>query len=547
MIVEFMGESIEFPDDMSDEDIKKALDQEYLRSLDIDVDPDAASKAVERLAADMSSFDAGLVGAGRTVDKWIQGAKNIYAGVTGDEKAKARLAAREKMKDELYAELADESPVATTVGEIAPFLIGGGSSIPAQMAMGGVQAGLTYDENQGENAAIGAAISGAIPGAGKLYRGLKKGVSRLGPMASTDDMLNRVAQSVDETTMTRRGMNEIADQADFPLSPGERTNNRMLQSIEAGLESLPFTSPVMAAHKQAQKQAVNRMVGEAMGEKGVKEVTEEVLDRAHNRLSREFKRLTIGQKMMPDDEFIEAWVRADDELVEGLFDSKTASTALKRIAQRIDDNKPILDRDYQLMSSQITKKLKSPSLDGDEKQVLGYIKDALDDLVERNLGNDKLARFRKVRGQYKAYKYAAENTDTGNVSGRKIANKLQRRDEAGFTRGRNRTPLYDAARLDRAFKPVINDSGTAPRMLAAGTIAGGASLASGSEGEEALRDALLVGGGSALAAKAYLKGGSPLLANLVNQGTRTSKNLLLDPRFQSLLGRSAVGGYVTNE
>lgn len=550
-IVDFMGEAVEFSDDMTDEEISEALNQEYVKSLGANVNPNAANEAVEDLAKNTGSLEAGLIGAGRTVDKWVQGAKNIYAGVTGDEKMKERLSVREKMKDDLYKELSEEHGVATTVGEIAPFFVGGGSSIPAQMLTGAVQAGLTYDENQGQNALTGGAIAGVLPGAMKGYRALRTGASRLGPMPTTQEMLSRVASKTDDNMhLGRRTANQIADANQFPLSPAERTGNRLLERIETALESNPYTAGAWASHKQGQVKAINKMVTKAMGIKPTGEISETVLDDAASKLNKEFDILTRGKRMLPDDQFIDEWIMIDDEVVEGLFDSDVAQRALRTLAQKIDDGKPITTADYQKMSSQITKKMQSAALDGNDKQILGMVKDSLDGLLERQLDGESLQKFRVARNKWKAYKYAAEMWDGRDaISGAKLGNKLKRKDEYGFLRGKNDSPLYDAGRLGRMYRPYTGNSGTADRMLANAALFGGGAGAGYMTGGE---DGAILGGAAAvaaphLAAKAYLGGGSAGVANLVNRTASGSKNLLLDPMYQALLGRAAVGGYVTQE
>jgi hypothetical protein len=57
------------------------------------------------------------------------------------------------------------------------------------------------------------------------------------------------------------------------------------------------------------------------------------------------------------------------------------------------------------------------------------------------------------------------NPSNGQVNGRALAQMLQQKDRAGFTLGRNRTGMYDAARLAQAFPPIVGDSGTATRSM----------------------------------------------------------------------------------
>lgn len=551
--VEFNGTPItmEVPKGSPDEFITRFAYDKYREMLEvanapIESDLDGAfARDMEKVTDDTSGF---VTGAGRTVDQWVAGAENLIAKATGDERKQKRIALRESLEDRLYEKLQDAKPVSTMAGEIAPYLVGGGSSITSQALTGAVQAGLTYGENQGEQALIGGALSAAPGLIGKGYKVIKHGAQRLNPMPTTDEMIEGVARRIDAEKFPPRTSNQIADANNFPLTPGQRSGSRMLQNVEAGLDSHPLTSGVTDSIRHDQMSAINRMVAESMGEKGVTEMTEEVLNNAHDRISRKFNLLTIGREMQVDDALRGTLQKLDDEVAEGIFDRDIAKGAIKKLLNKADNGSPITDKDYQKISSQITRRLKNKNMDGDEKEVIGAIKDALDDFVERNLDGGKLDEFKEARSQWKAYKYATEFTKDGNVSGPMLANKLQRMDERGFTRGQNRTPLYDAARLGRSYRPVIGNSGTANRMNAAALLTGGGLYAnsdSHSEGmDNALLGALLMAGGS----RAYLRGGSNAsLANLIGRSANATKKAPLDPRLQALLGRGLAGTYVANE
>jgi hypothetical protein len=50
------------------------------------------------------------------------------------------------------------------------------------------------------------------------------------------------------------------------------------------------------------------------------------------------------------------------------------------------------------------------------------------------------------------------------VSGLSLANMLKRKDMHGYTLGKNKSPMYEAARFSKAFSPIVGNSGTATRM-----------------------------------------------------------------------------------
>lgn len=76
---------------------------------------------------------AGLVGAGRTVNSQWEGAKQALYALTGDQSALDAQAKRQAQDAELYAKLSKEKPLATFVGEAAPYLVGGSPAAFAAM------------------------------------------------------------------------------------------------------------------------------------------------------------------------------------------------------------------------------------------------------------------------------------------------------------------------------------------------------------------------------------------------------------------------------
>jgi hypothetical protein len=99
---------------------------------------------------------------------------------------------------------------------------------------------------------------------------------------------------------------------------------------------------------------------------------------------------------------------------------------------------------------------------------LGEVKDMADELIAQGLNGRTQRVFAQARGNYRNLmtlesRVGIVNPSNGNVSGANLANTLQQKDKAGFLLGRNQSPMYDAARLAQAFKPLVGDSGTATR------------------------------------------------------------------------------------
>lgn len=86
-------------------------------------------------------------------------------------------------------------------------------------------------------------------------------------------------------------------------------------------------------------------------------------------------------------------------------------------------------------------------------QALFAIKDHVDDLVGTSITDPALqASYGAARGEYRNLltltgRPTILNSSTGDVNMRNLGNYLQKYDQAGFTRGGNTSPLYEAARF----------------------------------------------------------------------------------------------------
>ncbi len=214
--------------------------------------------------------------------------------------------------------------------------------------------------------------------------------------------------------------------------------------------------------------------------------------------------------------------------------------------------------EYGRITSQLGKmarqKLRGENSDPDAAFALFRVKDALDDAMERSLGSDARAAFQTARGQYKNLMHleAGAVTDAaGDVSLVRLASQLKRKDRNGFTRGKNKSDLYEAARVGRAFFPEsFGRSGTPERLSP--WIIGGTGLGVGTV--DPMMGVLAAGGlaaGANLGARAY-GAATPYLTNTLlsparrlsvqGQTGRLGTGLLLsgpESVFPSILGQSS--------
>lgn len=572
-IVEFKRENPIYAD-MPDADLAKSLHAKYYADM-----PYSAfyAKVMPNEFAEVPGVaESVLIGAGRTGDKLAAGTRKLFNLATGDDEDLQTIRAEQATRDAGYAQLQQDRPVASFVGEMLPYMaapmgLGSGAartaanvgarglkaagarqgaagllragralgrSTAADAAItGGLLGGATYGEDQGAQAALGAAggLIGDVAGRGaaRLARPVQ---SRLGGMKE------RVA--------------DWAKAKGFKLTPGQATGSQPLIKAEAAMRSTPPTSGPLADIAEHNQRKINRIALEAVGASG-EEVSDTALGRAHDRLSSRFKALTQDAQIDAGDFIDQVGAKMREMDIDDMFDIEGVEPWLERVVDRAKNGK-LSGADYQRLQSRINSKARSifRSQQGDREFGFALIamKDALDDAAERSLGKAQRKAFGKVRRQWKN-KVALEapgvvNTGTGDVSAASLANVLKRMDKTGFLRGKDTSDFYEAARFGQAFKDIA-DSGTATRsylqnLMTQGLLLGGAGGAAGYASDQGAAPGVLAGlgalgaihGGANLMTRGYLgSGGYPFTRGLLPPLTER-----ISPQaVRGLLGRAGAG------
>lgn len=265
-----------------------------------------------------------------------------------------------------------------------------------------------------------------------------------------------------------------AARAGFPqgrLTPGQATGNRLLQRLEAKLESQPMTAGPFDRIKDANAREVNRAAARAIGE-NTDNLSADVLDRAVTRMAGVFDEVRDDtQRAIDPAGFVTRLQAVGDEFeaIAPQFWNHPLVTRLVTHAQ----NGSASGRDLGGLRSKLTREvhrqMTSPQGDRELGMALGNVLEYVDDLVAQGLRGEQLARYNATRDQYRnlmllTSRVGAINPSTGNVNGSLLANALQQKDRAGFLFGRNQSDMYNAARFAQAFRPIVGDSGTATRM-----------------------------------------------------------------------------------
>jgi len=338
----------------------------------------------------------------------------------------------------------------------------------------------------------------------------------------------------------------------FRTQPGQETGNKVLQQIDAKLESQPWTSSPYHAIDTNNSRRMSQIAAKAIGE-DAPAVDSTVLERANDRLGQVFENVRNPSRIVQQDPSVTAnKVAGIDQELLGLLPKGTTVSAHPLVQQLLNTTQTGAINGQQLgqLSSKLGKsayKEMTTSLgDRDLGHGLYQVKDHVDDLLQSTLDGGQAAEYSAARQQYRNLMLLARpgvvNPSTGEISGRTLANVLQRQDRNGFLFGKNQSDLYNAARFYQAFKPIVGNSGTATRSEAGmlpllGTILGAAGGHAGGLG------AVEGGGIGALAAPAALNMGSRAYVRGAAPAARAAAKVpgLLEPATKPAL----YGGLLT--
>lgn len=399
------------------------------------------------------------------------------------------------------------SAMAVPVMAAAPGAFAAGASIPARYAgaagIGALQGATTPLEDGGAMAraketGANAALAMVGQGAGELAG---KAISPAIGSASDAQLLENLKR---------------AARIGYKPTPGQVAGSKSAQQVEASASSFPPSSGPFFKRDAENQKAMNRAVASSFGEKAEK-LDEEVISRAFNRLGPIFEKAKTRPEIPLAPSFAQRIGQIKDEFA-GPWESLQDSTLNKTVddALAAANAGSLSAKGYQQVVSRlgsvIRKMAGSKESDKGAMQGLIAIKDALDDAAAATMTVKDRTHFNMARKQYASLMTAlnskAINVATGDVQPRILANSLANKDLKGYATGNMQGPLYDVAKVGKAFPPIVGDSGTATRMSGPAMLmgiggAGGIGAGLG-HGPEALAGAAGLMAGSNLAARAYM-------------------------------------------
>jgi hypothetical protein len=403
--------------------------------------------------------------------------------------------------EQAYRQLQKERPVATAIGESAPYLAAGG-------VIGATGRTLGMAANIGRQARMAGALGLTMPGTPeeRLKRGAFEAATAAGGEALGGVVSKAGGWGLKKSKDAVSGLTKRAEDLGFKVLPSVRAESpRLRQVVEGGLESTPGGAVAFDAVTAHNQENMGRIVAEAIGADDfrlVDGVTSEVIDSAYTNLGREFDRLMTPDIKVPvSDTLLGEILRISDERVAPLIVGP--EDPVKRAIDRtLDFFEQFIDGDgipadqLQAQISRLGYVARSAMVNNPELgRALFDIQDTLLDAVKGQMTKAQREALKTARHKYRNLSLLMEghNVDpvTGAVNYRTLANTLQRKDKKGWARGKNDTDFYDAVRFMARVQPPLPSSGTAERSFArdlvktAGLGAGGGLVVGGGLDPEA--------------------------------------------------------------
>lgn len=389
--------------------------------------------------------EAALIAAGQGTDKIVQGVRQAYNYLTGDQATLDDMAADQADKDKNFKKLKDQYPVATAAGQVVPALtaglVTGGTSLLGGATAAALPSVLSYG-TAGERLKRGAVD--AVGGAGGVLLG--RGVARLLKPSGVG------TQAVSDTVL------DASSRLGYKPTPAQITQNPAMAAFENYLQRSPGSSGRMQAVTEANQSALNRGAAKAMGETA-DTLDEGVFAAAQNRVGSEFTRL--GQVTKPDlnQGFLNALVKVDaDNAARGAFANKNVDSLIDKGLDLAAQNK-LSGTAYKEVRTELSNQAQSAFRGGDATTGQAYkqIVSALDDAAKGSLSKADQEAWDVARKQWAAFKTLTKSNvaEGGNVSAARVASAMRARGPQLRT-GAASGELSDIARIGEAFKGVPN-------------------------------------------------------------------------------------------
>ena len=385
-------------------------------------------------------------------------------------------------------------PMSTGVGQVAPYFLAPGSTIPRATLSGMLIGGGSYTpegETRLENTAIGGTVGAFTNIAGRLLlKPFKK------PRNENSPEQNRVIADLEKEG--------------FIWLPGDKRGDGVSKQVEGALRSYPGTSSVIMRNERHNQKILNKLAAKSIGEKA-EFLTPEVFIAAKSRITGKFNKIFDTDRVfnfkrparlakkgdLPKDKF--ARMREDNHPIQNeiadeieeymtLMKKENREDILRipeiRQLQEAVENQVLTSQQYMAIKRRLYNKIEQEytSKDGDRrlaitlgkvvKKVEEHVKKQLNVLEKRelDLANYQYGNYLSLVGKGQKDNRVV-NEVTGNLRPKMLAAELTKRDMEGFrfgAKGRGKDELSRVGKYGKAF-PDIGDTGTATRSAVLGT------------------------------------------------------------------------------
>jgi hypothetical protein len=394
-----------------------------------------------------------------------------------------------------------DAPLMKTDTGIAGNIVGGVAALAPTAFIPGVN---TYTGSALLGGGIGALSPVATGESRALNTAFGVGAGVAGQAAGRG--LGRLIQPVQSTlTPEQQALARAASANNIPLSVGQQTGSRPIQTMESVLENLPFSAPGQAAARQAQATAFNQAV---LGRAGIQSgsATPAVLGAQKQALGQTFENIA-GRNAIDFNQ----GVTGDLANIVQNASRRLTPDAAKGIANTVDDILNQVDGSgklagplYQAWRGELGKLAKGTNY---ESSVYGSIKKALDSAFQKQISGADAQAWKKASLEYANLKTildamggAGATTKAGNISPAQLEAALTKQiGREGKALGRG--DLNELVSVGRQFvSESIPNSGTPQRQLMQNLLTmnlpgaglgGAAGYASGGDSTSALTGAAL--------------------------------------------------------
>lgn len=440
--------------------------------------------------AELEANNAGLGfagGVGEIVPNLALGRLQRFFPVVGAESAIEGLAGQEGNRIESAAEGAIGATVGFGVGKLAAQAIDAGVS-GARNLIGRVEGSRDAAANAPElivNMADEVADSGS-PGVSTFEDRLRN--------LQVEDV--SLAPTVSQQARRFQMVKDL-DRIQFPLTPGQRSNNAARRQLEAGLASNPITASPFADMAEQQSRVTGRLLAAGIGERG-DAITPEVIDNAYVRLGGEFRDIAgeLGPDVFEGADFAQFMNRLEGAKASEISDIRFAGEDFDSLpASRIINN--MMDRAFEPVSGRELMAWRSSLVDEIQQLTSGRVTsargstvfslsdavDAIDELiVGASRGTEVAARYADARTQYRLLSAISKTRaidQAGEIRPRTLANVLSNEYPLEYRRGRLTgfhperssslqavADAFDAVRGLSVIAPdIVANSGTPTRLF----------------------------------------------------------------------------------